>query len=72
MKYFSIERINRAVRAVRESSLTQEHVTSRVASELARHYFGKYTIVPEQIQRGTRKRPDFVIEKFYENESAKY
>ena len=72
MKYFSIERINRAVRAVREGSLTQEHVTSRVASELSRHYFGKFTIVPEQIQMGTRKRPDFVIEKFFENQSVNY
>ena len=72
MKYFSIERINRAVRAVREGSLTQEHVTSRVASELSRNYFGKFTIVPEQIQMGTRKRPDFVIEKFFEKQSVDY
>jgi hypothetical protein len=72
MKYFSIERINRAVRAVREGNLTQEHVTSRVASELCRHYFDKYTIVPEQIQMGTRKRPDFVIEKFFQNQLVNY
>lgn len=69
MKYFSIEKINRAIRAIRESNVKQEHVSSRAASELARHYFSndKYTIVPEQIQIGTKKRPDFVIEKFFEN-----
>lgn len=66
MKYFSVEKINRAIRAIVESSTTQEHVTSRAASELALHYFdkAKYTIVPEQIQRYTSKRPDYVIEKF--------
>ena len=69
MKYFSIEKINRAIRAIRESNITQEHVSSWAASELARHYFSNdiYTIVPEQIQVGTKKRPDFVIEKFFEN-----
>jgi hypothetical protein len=69
MKYFQLEKINRAIRAIRESNITQEHVSSRAASELARHYFSneKYTMVPEQIQKGTKKRPDFIIEKFIEN-----
>lgn len=69
MKYFAIEKINRAIRAIVESNTTQEHVTSRAASELARHYFdiAKYTIVPEQIQATTLKRPDYVIEKFFPN-----
>lgn len=69
MKYFSIEKINRAIRAIVENNVTQEHVTSRAASELARHYFNNkiYTIVPEQIQTVTLKRPDYVIEKFFPN-----
>jgi len=67
MKYFTVVKINIAIRAIVESRTTQEHVTSRAASELARHYFNQaiYTIVPEQIQALTSKRPDYVIEKFY-------
>lgn len=66
MKYFSVEKINRAIRAIRENTSTQEHVTSRDASELARYYFNKevYTIVPGQIQKGTNKIPDCILEKF--------
>ena len=65
MKYFTIEKkINRAIRAIRESNTTQQDVTSRAASELTRHFFSndKYTIVPEEIQAFTNKRPDYVIE----------
>jgi hypothetical protein len=74
MKYFSVEKINRAIRAIVESETTQEHVTSRAASELAQHYFDKaiYTIVPEQIQRYTSKRPDYVIEKFYPHNTVNF
>lgn len=67
MKYFYILKINRAITAIRESNIKQEHVTSRAASELIRNYFNKdiFTMVPEQIQSVTLKRPDYVLEKFY-------
>lgn len=67
MKHFAIEKINRAIRAIVESNTTLEHVTTRAGSELARNYFenDRYTIVPEQMQAITRKRPDFFYRKIF-------
>ena len=69
MKYFSIPGINRAISLIREGDNTQEHVTSRAAFAMIGNYFKQdndWFITAEQIQIGSLKRPDCVIEKFSE------
>lgn len=66
MKYFHIKGINRAISLIREGNNNQEHVTSRATFAMINHYFKQednWFTTPEQIQIGSKKRPDYVIEK---------
>ncbi len=66
MKYFNIKALNASVRAIREGSNTNEHVTARAGLGLVRNYFplDKYAVTPEQIQEFTRKKPDLAIQQY--------
>lgn len=69
MKHFNVQGINRAISLIREGDNTQEHVTSRATFAMINHYFkqdGNWYTTPEQIQMGSRKRPDYLIEKHSE------
>ena len=71
MKYFDVAGINRAISIIREGPITQEHITSRATLAMTRHYFKQengWYIVPEQIQAGGKRRPDYVVEKFIDSD----
>lgn len=66
MKYFNIQSIQDSILRIIRSNLTQEHVVGTAGTELSRLYFpiGRFTITPEAIMAGTRKKPDITIEAY--------
>ena len=74
MKYFYIPAISYSIARIVRSNIKQEHVSGTAANELSRFYFppGLFTITPEQIQTGTKKRPDFSIEKYLPTQPFEY
>jgi hypothetical protein len=69
MKYFNLKAVNVTIQRLSDENSRYEHRVGSIAGTILPIYFtpDKYTITPEQIQRGTFKRPDFTIEKVDEN-----
>jgi len=64
MKYFTSKPILAAMQRITDEHSRYEHRVGTVAATIMPMYFpaDKFTITPEQIQIGTRKRPDLTIE----------
>lgn len=69
MKYLSVATITKALHRIYDGN-TNEHRTGTAASGLLQHYFklDKYITTPEQIQEGSKRRPDFTVEKLIDGE----
>lgn len=65
MKYLNIKALNRSIERTRTGNITHEHRTGTAANGLLNNYFNleTFAITPEQIQPGTKREPDFSVEK---------